>query len=169
MCYTTTAMPHKPTTRKEIKRLDAKQDRAAARQALDGGNARQPRHSSWYSPAEPVLLLDETPQRAKRSKKGCPKNKGGLHVPVSKRRTLGSAEWRHVYYDTVCKHCGKHRWGGGGKGWADPGPRPTHAPGSDHWDYSNIMLRLSGRFCKCAACVAYEIQFYQDLEKEYEA
>jgi hypothetical protein len=114
-------MPHKRVSKQLNKRLDHKQDRAAVRQVLDGGYARQPRHSSWSSPVEPVPVPDDAPSTGARKRKGCPKNKGGDHAPRLKRVVshMGLADTpTRFYYITVCDFCGKQRLNHSDKGWS---------------------------------------------------
>jgi hypothetical protein len=107
---------------------------------------------NWTSKAEPVPVMDDTPRKASgRPKKGCPKRKGLKHVSVTKYETVGSGEWARTYARTVCKHCGKHRWGGRGNDWEEPvAPEPSRAA---HWSHSNILARLGGGLCSCEDCM----------------
>lgn len=134
-------------SRKEDRRIDAKKDRAAVRQSLGGGHPTQPQHMHWGSKAEPVPVLDETPRRSGRPRKGCPKRKGGKHVPIRTSYT----QFASTYARVICKYCGKHKWGRS-RDWEELPELASFTPSNDHWAYHNIVARLGNGFCDCPTC-----------------
>jgi hypothetical protein len=155
------------TSRKEIKRLDHKKARAAERQVLSGGHHRSPRALSWSDKLPQPPILDAPSNGKVRSKKNCPKNKGGAHYPVhAKRRQQGYRDgepfygWSYRSSKVVCLHCNKDMWRY--RGPVNPHPTPARiidrreeawmVSTVDHYDRFNIRMRLLGLSCRCLAC-----------------
>jgi hypothetical protein len=135
-------MPNKRVSKQIGRRMDHKRERAAVRQVLDGGKARQSPNDSWAYRPEPVPIPDDAPSTGCKKTRGCKRNKGGDHAPVLKARYYGTGEYRRVWYDTVCDYCGKHRWGRNTKGWTvKPRPKPERTY------YKYAVVSTSGIVC----------------------
>lgn len=154
-------MPH--ISKKIWRQMDERKLRRATDQALQGGHHRHVLSDRWAHRSEQPPLLD-APSNGKRRKKGCKKSKSGKHVAVYQpprqigyRKDARGNEVPYYGYRTgchVCEKCGKWLWGRMlDKAERTPiTTRPFPTDHEDHWDDTNISLRLQGYPCCCRAC-----------------
>jgi hypothetical protein len=169
--------------KKENRRYEHKSERQATRQAIRTGRLRAPRSLSWSGDGgekNVPLIVDRMPHRS--SKKGCKRNKGGVHDPEYRSnpvpRTISTWDpekgwvhepnpnwnfsgWRKTGY--FCKRCNKRLWNYARKvsegkvpalGSVNPVDDLTrpYPERDDHMSYSNIWKRLAGEPCCCTEC-----------------
>lgn len=169
-------MRHRATSKTEDKRLDHKRERAATRQVLDGGHLNEAHGTSWSHPLDKVPLLDDTPQVGHRSKSGCKRNKGGLHILEAWPRVPSVLHrwdeeggtwihetlpwWRRPYHPPYrCSKCHKGFYRVPKRGAVmksleprTPSPNRENEVKDDHYDLYNIRSRLLGLSCRCKEC-----------------
>lgn len=124
-------------TSKQIgRRIEHKQDRAAVRQALDGGHVRQSPNDRWnHRPSRTPIVDDRMPAKGRRA--GCKKSPNGKHTAVYNERrrkvTYGYGDHKYTTYaigspEHVCMYCGKHKHGYRSGQWNEPKAPPAPCP-----------------------------------------